>query len=98
MWHEVIAALLDAYGFSTDLRNSTRIEGNIVAMHLFMDAFPLQPCNPNFLDARNAIIQADANRYGGTNKCLLWKAFAKRGLGSDATTTKTDNTNVPAGC
>lgn len=29
-----------------------------------------------------AIIQADANRYGGTNKCLLWKAFAKRGLGS----------------
>jgi extracellular elastinolytic metalloproteinase len=29
-----------------------------------------------------AIIQADANRYAGANKCLLWQAFAKRGLGS----------------
>jgi hypothetical protein len=28
-----------------------------------------------------AIIQADANRYGGANACTLWTAFAKRGLG-----------------
>lgn len=28
-----------------------------------------------------AVIQADANRYAGANKCTLWTAFAKRGLG-----------------
>ncbi|KAI0703312.1 hypothetical protein C8Q76DRAFT_754551 [Earliella scabrosa] len=25
-------------------------------------------------------IQADANSFGGNNRCLLWKAFASRGL------------------
>ncbi|KAI9453867.1 metalloprotease [Lactarius psammicola] len=55
-------------------------EGNIVFMHLFLDALLLQPCNPTFLTARNAWIQADANRYAGANKCLLWHAFASKGL------------------
>lgn len=36
------------------------------------------------ITARNAIIDADLALTGGVNKCLLWKAFAKRGLGSDA--------------
>ncbi|KDN46680.1 hypothetical protein RSAG8_04060, partial [Rhizoctonia solani AG-8 WAC10335] len=51
-------------------------------MHLLSDAFKLQPCNPTFLTVRDAIIQADANRYAGANQCLLWQAFARRGLGS----------------
>ena len=53
-------------------------------MHLFMDHLPLLPCNPTFVDARGAWLQADANRYGGSNKCVLWKVFASRGLGSEA--------------
>ncbi|KAG8700293.1 hypothetical protein FRC11_013057, partial [Ceratobasidium sp. 423] len=82
IWHEIVASLLTKYGYSADRFNPAGTAGNIVAMHLFIDAFKLQPCNPTFLTARNAIIQADANRYAGANKCLLWKAFAKRGLGS----------------
>ncbi|KAF8600980.1 hypothetical protein BDV93DRAFT_533761 [Ceratobasidium sp. AG-I] len=98
IWHEITASLLSKYGFSADMFNATRTEGNIVALHLFIDAFLLQPCNPTFLNARDAIIQADANRYGGTNKCLLWITFAKRGLGTGATTAKIDNTSIPTEC
>jgi extracellular elastinolytic metalloproteinase len=49
-----------------------------------IDALISQPCNPTFINARDAVIQADANRYNGANKCTLWKAFAKRGLGYGA--------------
>lgn len=44
----------------------------------------LQPCRPSFFDARDAIIEADRILTGGENVCLLWKGFAKRGLGFDA--------------
>ncbi|CAE6448737.1 unnamed protein product [Rhizoctonia solani] len=98
IWHEIFAALIAKHGFSADKNNSAGTAGNIVALHLLVDALQLQPCNPTFIAARNAIIQADANRYGGANKCLLWTAFAKRGLGNGATTTKTDSTTLPSGC
>jgi len=49
------------------------------------------------LTARNAWIQADVNRFGGANKCTLWKAFASRGLGVNAANHNDDST-VPAGC
>ncbi|KAF9008254.1 Fungalysin metallopeptidase-domain-containing protein [Cyathus striatus] len=96
--HNVYAALVGAHGFSTTARtNPSGTEGNIVFLHLFLDALPLQPCNPTFLAARNAWIQADVNRYGGANKCLLWNAFASRGLGVNAAN-HNDDTTVPAGC
>jgi extracellular elastinolytic metalloproteinase len=44
----------------------------------------LQPCNPTFIQARNAILQAEKNYYKGAYACLIWRAFAKRGLGVDA--------------
>ena len=87
MLHNVYAARTDPSGS----------EGNVVFMHLFIDQLALQPCNPTFLQARDAWIQADANRYGGANKCLLWKAFASRGLGTDAANHR-DGTAVPADC
>jgi extracellular elastinolytic metalloproteinase len=49
-----------------------------------VNAMKLQPCRPSFFDARDAIIQADKVLTGGVNTCLIWKAFAERGLGMDA--------------
>ena len=49
------------------------------------------------LTARDAWIQADANRFGGANFCTLWRAFASRGLGVNAANHRDDST-VPAGC
>ncbi|KAJ6538122.1 Fungalysin metallopeptidase-domain-containing protein [Mycena capillaripes] len=98
MLHNVHAALVAAHGFSKTARTDpTGSQGNVVFLHLFIDALALQPCQPDFLQARDAIIQADHNRYSGANKCLLWKTFASRGMGTKAFD-YTDDFSVPAGC
>ncbi|KAI5116385.1 hypothetical protein M0805_005882 [Coniferiporia weirii] len=98
MLHDVHAALVGAHGFSTIAdTNPDGTEGNIVFMHLFIDQLSLQPCNPTFLQARDAWIQADVNRFDGANECLLWNAFAGRGLGVNAANHENDAT-VPEGC
>ncbi|KAG9045613.1 hypothetical protein FS837_005999 [Tulasnella sp. UAMH 9824] len=96
---EVYWALVGARGFNADKADVSSTAGNVVFLHLFVDALALQPCNPTFVDARDAIIEADKNRYNGANKCLLWNAFAKRGLGVNAMKGKyVDNKDVPQGC
>lgn len=54
--------------------------GNTLAMQLVVDGLKLQPCRPAFTDARDAILTADKVLTQGDNACLIWKAFAKRGL------------------
>ena len=49
------------------------------------------------VQARDAWIQAAANRYNATGDCALWDAFASRGLGVNAADF-TDDTSVPSGC
>ncbi|KAJ6579478.1 metalloprotease [Mycena vulgaris] len=96
--HNMLATLVDAHGFSKTARtNAYGTEGNVVFMHLFIDALALQPCQPDFIQGRDAIILADHNRYSGTNRCLLWKVFASRGLGV-AAVDHTDDFTVPDGC
>lgn len=59
-----------------------------------------QPCNPNFVQARDAILDADKALTGGKNQCELWTAFAKRGLGSGArynSSRRTGSTTIPSG-
>lgn len=43
-----------------------------------------QPCNPTFIQARDAILKAENLYYGGVYNCYIWRAFAKRGLGINA--------------
>ncbi|WVQ83171.1 hypothetical protein IAT38_005310 [Cryptococcus sp. DSM 104549] len=78
--------------------------GNTLAAQLIVDGMKLQPCRPSFFDARDAIIQADSILTGGENACLIWEAFAERGLGQDAMVTgqtpwgggiRTDGYKVP---
>ncbi|KAK0450463.1 Fungalysin metallopeptidase-domain-containing protein [Desarmillaria tabescens] len=98
MLHNVYAALVQAFGWSsTAMDDATGNAGNVVYLHLFVDALSLQPCNPTFVQARDAWIQADVNRYNGANACLLWNAFASRGLGVSAAN-HLDDATVPAGC
>ncbi|KDN38028.1 hypothetical protein RSAG8_09801, partial [Rhizoctonia solani AG-8 WAC10335] len=58
--------------------------GNTLMLQLIVNGMKLQPCNPTFIQARDAIIAADETLTGGENACTLWKAFASRGLGTDA--------------
>lgn len=47
MLHNVYAALVSAHGWSATARtNPSGTEGNIVFLHLFIDALAIQPCNP----------------------------------------------------
>jgi extracellular elastinolytic metalloproteinase len=110
----VYAALVKAHGFdATAKADSTGSGGNTIFLHLMLDGFAGQPCNPTctpsyhalsllltaniVLTARDAIIQADATRYAGANKCTLWNAFASKGLGVNAKSHNDDST-VPSGC
>ncbi|KAG7097946.1 hypothetical protein E1B28_005257 [Marasmius oreades] len=98
MLHNVYAALVTEHGWSATARTSANgNEGNILFLQLLVDALALQPCNPDLPAAREAWIQADANRYNGANKCLLWKTFASKGLGVGAAN-HVDSTAVPDGC
>jgi len=75
-------ALIDQYGFDPDLHQGTG--GNNIAMQLVIEAMKLQPCSPGFVDGRDAILAADELLYAGANRCLIWEAFAARGLGYSA--------------
>jgi len=58
--------------------------GNNIALQLVIDGLKLQPCSPGFVDGRDAILLADELNYGGIHRCAIWKAFACRGLGVNA--------------
>lgn len=74
--------LVNRHGFDPDLYAGTG--GNNIALQLVMDGLKIQPCNPTFLDARDAILAADQADYGGANQCEIWSAFARRGMGENA--------------
>lgn len=102
LW-EMTWDLIDQYGYDSDLYNGTG--GNNMAMHLVIEGLKLQPCSPGFIDGRDAILAADQQLYGGANQCLIWKAFARRGLGENAdqgsSSSRSDQIEdftVPASC
>ena len=75
--------LIDLYGFDADLVYGTG--GNNIAFQLVMDWMKLQNCSPGFIDGRDAILEADELANGGLHRCLIWEAFARRGVGFSAT-------------
>ncbi len=74
--------LIEEYGYDDDIYEGEG--GNNVALSLVIEAMKLQPCSPGFIDGRDAILAADAILYDGANQCLIWEAFADRGLGFSA--------------
>jgi len=81
LW-ELTWAMIREYGFDSDLYYGTG--GNNKALAIVTEALKLQPCSPGFVDGRNAILLADQVLYDGQHQCLIWKCFAKRGLGFSA--------------
>ena len=74
LW-EARVSLINRFGWAV---------GNQLILRLVTDGMNLSPANPNFLQARDAIIQADLVDTGGANQTNLWAAFAKRGMGFSA--------------
>jgi hypothetical protein len=104
LW-EVYWNLVDRHGYNPDVYADSSSGGNNLAFQLVMDGLKLQACSPGFVDGRNAILQADTVLTGGTNRCEIWRGFAKRGLGASASqglsTSRTDGVqafDLPAAC
>ena len=61
-------------------------------------------CSPTFTEARDGIIQAATDNFGGEDACLLWETFAGFGLRVDAvsggsnSTSPTNGFNLPVSC
>ena len=83
-------ACSDGNATETPLR-ATSCPGNRRWVQLMFDAFLLQQGDTSMLDARNAMIAADEMRFGGANKEAMWAAFARRGMGVDATVANADD-------
>lgn len=84
-------SLVEEHGFNPNPYDSWDTGGNNLAIQLVVDGMKFAPCEPGFADARDAIIAADAALTGdaakgvpGANECLIWRTFARRGLGVDA--------------
>lgn len=89
-------ALVKEHGFDDDLYFGTG--GNNMAMRLFHDGLKLQPCDADFVEMRDAILAADIATYNGANQCILWEAFARRGLGASAKTFGQESFDLPLSC
>ncbi len=70
--------------------------GNRRWVQLMFDAFLLQQGATSMLDARDAFIAADRMRFGGENRKVIWDAFARRGMGTKASTPNADSGDVTA--
>ncbi len=91
--------LIAKYGYNANLRTGytgTGIgaAGNKLTLQLVNDGLKLQPSNPSFTQARDAILLADLIRSGGANQNEIWQAFARRGLGVAAATAGSYSTFV----
>ena len=82
LW-EARAKMINKYG---------SVAGNELMLQLVTDGMNLSPMNPNFVQARDAILQADLVNNNGANLPELWAAFAKRGLGFNATSPSSSTT------
>ncbi|MDD5151579.1 MAG: T9SS-dependent M36 family metallopeptidase [Flavobacterium sp.] len=89
-------AYIGKYGFSSNIYTGTG--GNNKVMQLVINAMKMQPCNPSYIEARDAIIAADQAATGGQDYCMIWKVFARRGLGVNASSGDNagDKTNIAA--
>lgn len=85
--------LIAVHGFTDNIYDANSGKGNTIALNLVVEGMKLTACNPGFEDGRDAILQADINLYGGANQCVIWSAFARRGMGFSASQGSTASTS-----
>jgi hypothetical protein len=98
---QVRKAFIDRYGAGTPAELEACADGKVSVdncpgsrkwIQLMFDAWLLMPRAVTMVGARDAMLAADLTRFGGANQDLMWEAFAKRGLGKDATATSGSDT------
>ncbi len=69
--------------------------GARLADTLMMRGMQLSPCNPSFVDMRDAILLADTELTAGENRAVIWRAFASHGVGLLAASTNASGDTTP---
>ncbi|KAJ3207272.1 hypothetical protein HDU67_007581, partial [Dinochytrium kinnereticum] len=100
--YEIYWNMIDAFGFSGDVVGNlggSRKAGNTLMLDLLVTTAKYLPCNPTFLDARNAMLAANIFTYNSALTCILWKGMAKRGVGVAARAGSSENSfDLPREC
>lgn len=104
LWDMTWEIILQDNQIINDITDNSLYRGNTAALKLTLEGLRLQKCSPSFVDGRDAILKADEMLFNGKYKCSIWKAFARRGLGVNASTgtssndrTVTQNFDLPGG-
>jgi extracellular elastinolytic metalloproteinase len=102
MLYEMYWSLVNKLGFQEDKFIPNLNKGNTLALQLVIEGLKIQPCNPTFIMARDAILEAEQQLTKGKHSCDIWRAFAKRGLGygasGDELGKRVENTKLPSKC
>ncbi|KAI8608809.1 Fungalysin metallopeptidase-domain-containing protein, partial [Chytriomyces sp. MP71] len=103
MLYEVLWNMVDVSGWVAPaelMTSQSSGKGNADFITVVIGGMKLQPCNPNFLQAREAILDAERTLFQGKYKCAIWQGFAKRGMGVRAQTggNFADSFDAPAEC
>lgn len=95
---------VEKYGYASDVTANAN-SGSAKVLQLVTNALKLQTCNPTFIDGRDAILAAELATTNGVDKCMIWRVFAKRGLGVGASAgsltdinDQTESFALPEGC
>ncbi|KAM0282809.1 hypothetical protein ACHAQH_002813 [Verticillium albo-atrum] len=107
-FYDIFWNLADTYGIGDVNRVVLNAAGvpqgaRYLLLKLVLDSEALMPCNAHHLQARDALLEADRVLTGGVNRCAIWKGFARRGFGQNATVGtgtrgRLNGFAVPAGC
>jgi len=100
---QVYWELRDEFGWNPNwFYGPTGEEGNLILISVVTQGMKLQPCIPNFLSARDAILLADEQLYASAHRCAIWRGFAARGVGVNAVFRANNNVDedfdTPADC
>ncbi|KAF9106095.1 Fungalysin/Thermolysin Extracellular metalloproteinase 5 [Mortierella sp. GBA35] len=108
MLYEVYRNLNLRLPFTEDWYTNDKTKyANTLVLQLVVDGLKLQPCMPSFIQARDAILQAEKILTKGEYQCDIWRAFTKRGLGPKAKvigpnfpfgTIRTESFDLPKNC
>ncbi|GHE42950.1 hypothetical protein GCM10017673_51530 [Streptosporangium violaceochromogenes] len=92
--YDVRQGFVRRYGKGTPARQRACAEGRVPLdrcpgnrrwAQLSFDALLLMASGAvSYVDHRDALLAADALRFGGENRDIMWRAFAEHGLGEDA--------------
>lgn len=99
MLFEVYWYMVGTAGFDPTFKtNPQGGKGNNQFLKILLAGMKIQPCNPNFVTAKEAILTADQQLTNGRFQCEIIKGFAKRGLGINAKADFVNDFTIPSNC